>query len=117
MTLSKNKGEKMKTHKIFVAHNSMGVSNSWKVSVFETQKSALQFIDEWHVRHPDRPFSACKIIPKRLVGKFASNGQPPRPFSGEYYGIVGGENSDFLGFLGTVSVSSPGDPGVERLFS
>lgn len=111
--------------KKFVAHNAQGFANSWDVSVFESTETAKNFISDWHSRHPDRPFAACRIIKKSDATRFAGNWNctrneryAPKPFSGEYWGIVPDFNDrDTIdGLIGDVCVCDSDDPDFERVF-
>ena len=79
----------MKMRRYFAAVNAMGFANSWEVLVFDSTEKRDAFIDAVDVG------VKCFPITKRTVGYHATNASltsnrfiAPRPFSGEYWGIM-----------------------------
>lgn len=102
--------------------SSHGFANDWTVYVFESKAARDAFVE-------DSENLSCIAIPKKDVTKHArnlsltSNGYSgPKPFTGEYWGIVPYYRSDeeIPGCIGIVDVCYPeGHPAgsvIDRLY-
>ena len=93
----------------YVAENREGFANTWGVLVFDSQKSANEYVEKTSNHFDGNNCWKAKVIKKSEVGTYAANlnlrtgrVSRPTPGSGEYFGVI--RDSWANGMIGVVRV-------------